>query len=163
MALFDDDEINKAMAEAEALLTVKNRALFKREFLKGYAEMRKLFSEGAVINGGLPDRLVYLHSLDLSNWSYLVGMLAGFFKWYPTRILILGGKADFSRNINNVPSSISSIKGLYAGCDAIGKEEARKILRGLILAWQKRIKNTVTMDPGLNKYYLEFLSGLKGL
>lgn len=153
MTLFDDDEINKAMAEAEAMLTIKNRALFRKRFLKGYAEMRTIFNEKVIVRGFLSS-LAHPHSLDLSNWSYLVGLLAGYFKWYPTLMC---------DSISHVSESINSIKSLYAGCDAIGKEEARKILRGLILAWQKRIKNILVLNPALNRHYLEFLSGLKGL
>ncbi len=153
MGLFGDEEVKKMLAEAEAMLTVENNALFKKQFLKGYAELRAAAESKGMISG-LIDRLAYPHSLDLSNWSYLVGMLAGYFKWYPRLIC---------SDPNHVQTSLNSIKSLYNGCKAIGEEKARKIIRTLILAWQKRIKSATVMDPNLNKSYLEFLSGLKGL
>ncbi|HLD73147.1 MAG TPA: hypothetical protein VJA23_06210 [Candidatus Nanoarchaeia archaeon] len=151
MGLFGDEEIKKAIAEAEAMLTVKNMALFKKEFLRGYAELRAVAGSKVM---GFPSKLTYPHNLDLSNWSYLIGMLAGYFKWFP-RIIC--------SDPHHILASIHSIKCLYNGCGAIGEEKARKIIRTLILAWQKRIKSATVMDPDLNKNYLEFLSSLKGL
>ena len=153
MGLFGDEEIKKAMTEAEAMLTVENNMLFKTQFLKGYVELRAA-ADGKGDVRGFADRLAYPHSLDLSNWSYLIGMLAGYFKWYPRLIC---------SDPNHVQTSLHSIKSLYNGCSAIGEEKARKIIRTLILAWRKRIKSATIMDPDLNKYYLEFLAGLKGL
>lgn len=154
MGLFGDDEINKAIAEAEAMMTVANRELFRKNFLEGYAESRAFI--GLEYTGqldhfsiNLPARLN--HATTLENWSKLVGVLAGIMKFFPKTIL--RHDSYFLKVIGN----------LYTHCNILGKEKAKKIIRSLILAWQKRINGELAKSTSLNKNYLQFLAGLKGL
>ncbi len=158
MGLFGDDEIKKMMAEAEAMMTINNRALFRESFLHGYTKIKnihnlaytRVFYETVY---SLSNRTAY-KNINLAEWSYAVGELAGIMKFDSTKIIV---------HKELIPLITATIKNLYSHCSIMGEEKARRIIRTLILAWQKRINPEVTMDPDSNKHYREFLAGLKGL
>lgn len=156
MGLFGDDEIKKMMAEAEAMLTVKNRELFRKKFLEGYA-----YGKVHSLAGGLNEKIYAFHGLrdfaitkiySLENWSYVVGVLAGWMKFAPVVLISLDNDAH-----------LRIIKNLYSKCDTIGEEKARKIIRSLISAWQRRIKGELAKSTSLSRDNIRFLAGLKGL
>ncbi len=145
MGLFGNDEIKTMMAKAEAMMTIDNRPLFKKHFLEGYAvggnrvPRDNLISDAAL-------RRSSLTSMD--EWSWNAGFLAGLMKSAPVQFLL---------ERNSVPFIIN----LYSSCDAVGAEKAKKIIRGLISAWQKRLQPIIAMDVQLNAFYRKFLYELE--